>query len=67
MYCNKNYQKKKKKKKKIDENLKKQIFNAYKFSKHDINKFMLLLEKVAYPSEHMDDCEKFGSTLLPEK
>ena len=65
MYCNKNYQKKKKKK--FDENLKQQIFNAYKFSKHDINKSMLLLEKVAYPSEHMDDCEKFGSTLLPEK
>ena len=34
--------KKKKKKKKNDENLKKRFANTYKFSNHDINKFILL-------------------------
>ena len=41
--CNKNYQKKKKKK--IGENLKKRSVNTYKFSNHDIIKFILLLRK----------------------
>ena len=35
--CNENYQKK------FDENLKKQFCNTYKFSNHDINKFILLM------------------------
>ena len=39
--CNKNYQKKKK----IGENLKKRSVNTYKFSNHDIIKFILLLRK----------------------
>ena len=41
--CNKNFQKK------IDENLKKRFFNTYKFSNHDINKFILLLWKGVCP------------------
>ena len=41
--CNKNYQKKKKNK--IGENLKKRSVNTYKFSNHDIIKFILLLRK----------------------
>ena len=40
--CNKNYHEK------IDENLKKWSFNTYKFSNHDINKFILLLRKSVY-------------------
>ena len=58
MCCKKNYQKK------FDENLKKQFFNTYKFSKPDINKFILLLQR---PIQYMVDWEKFSETLLPEK
>ena len=35
--------------KKIHEKLKEGFFNTYKFSKHDINKLILLLQKVVYP------------------
>ena len=42
-------------------------FNTYKFSNHDINKFILLLRKGVYPYEYMDDWEKFNETSLPEK
>ena len=41
--CNQNYQKK------FDENLKKRFFKICKFSNYDINKFILLLQKVVYP------------------
>ena len=47
--CNKNYQQK------FDEKLKEQFFNTYKFSIHDINKFILLLRKGVYPYEYMVD------------
>ena len=33
-----------------------------KFSKNDINKCILLLQKSVYPCEYMDDCEKFNET-----
>ena len=56
---NKNYQKK------IDENLKKQFFNTYKISNHDINKFILLLQKAVYSYEYMNDSGKFNETSLP--
>ena len=36
--CNKNYQKK------FNKNLKKQLFNTYKFSYYDINKLIFLLQ-----------------------
>ena len=39
LYCNKNYHQK------IDEKLKDRFFNAYKFSNHGNNKFVLLLRK----------------------
>ena len=48
MCCNKNYQHK------FDEKLKEQFFNTYKFSNHDNNKFILLLQKSVYPYEYMD-------------
>ena len=60
MYCSKSYQQK------IDEKLKKRFFNTYKFSNHDNNKFIFLLQKGVYPYEYMDDWEKFRETL-PEK
>ena len=45
--CNKKYQQK------FDEKLKERFFNTYKFSNHDNNKFILLLQKSVYP--YMDD------------
>ena len=51
----------------MEENLKKQIFNMYKFSIHSINKFILLLRKGTYPYEYMNDKKKFNENLLPEK
>ena len=61
MCCN-NLKKKKKRKR-----LKKGLFNTYKFSNHDNNKFVLLLWKGVYPYEYMDDWEKLSETNLPEK
>ena len=59
--CNKDYSNK------IDEELKKRFKNTFKFSDNDINKFILLLRKGAYPYEYMDDWEKFHETTLTEK
>ena len=36
-------------------------------NKNDINKFILLLRKVVYPDEYMDDWEKLNETTLLEK
>ena len=47
--CNKGYQLK------LDEKLKEEPFNTYKFSIHDSNKFILLFPKGIYPYEYMDD------------
>ena len=58
--CNKTYQKR------FDENLKKIFANTYKFSNHDINKFILLLQKYAYLNDYMCDWEKFNETPFPE-
>ena len=43
------------------------FFNTYKFTSHDNNKFILLLQKGVYPYEYMDDWEKYNNTILPEK
>ena len=43
--CKNNYQKT------FDENIKKKTFNTYKFSNHDTNNFILLLQKDIYPYE----------------
>ena len=59
--CNKNLEKK------FDENLKKRFSNTHKLSNHDIDKFILLLRKGFYSSEHIDDWETFNETSLPEK
>ena len=52
---------------KLEENLKKQLFNTYKFSNHDNIKFILLLRKGVYLYEYIDDWEKLNETSLPEK
>ena len=59
--CNKNYQHE------FDEKLKERVFNTYKFSNHDNNKFILFLRKDIYPYKYMDDWEKFNETLLSKK
>ena len=60
LVCNNNFQTK------FDEKLKEIFFNTYKFSNHDNNKFILLLQKGVYPHEYRDDQEKFNETPLPE-
>ena len=52
--CNKNYRQK------FDEKLKERRFNTYKFSNHDSNEFIVLLQKGVYSYEFMDEWEKFG-------
>ena len=54
--CNKNYQHK------FDDKLKHRFFNTYKFSNHDNNNYIILLQKGLYPYEYMDDWEKFNET-----
>ena len=39
--------------------MKKEFLNTYKYSNRDNNKFILLLQKGAYPYEYVDDCKKF--------
>ena len=57
--CNKKYPHK------FDKKLKERVFNTYKFSNHDNNKFISLLQKGLY--EYMDDWWKFNETSLTEK
>ena len=49
-------------KKNFDGKLKGRFFNTCKFSNHNNNKFILLLQKGVYPYEYMDD-----ETSLPGK
>ena len=52
--CNKDYSSNK-----LDEKLKNKFKNTFKFSSKDINKFILMPRKVAYPYKYMDDLKKF--------
>ena len=64
MSCNKDYSKR------LDEELKKQFKNTFKFSNSDVNnKFILLLRKGVYPYDYSiwDEWEKLNETSLPEK
>ena len=47
--------------------VKENYFTSYKFSNHDNNMFILLLQKGVYPYVYMDDWEKLNETSLPEK
>ena len=43
------------------------LFDTYKFSNYDNNKFILFLRKGVYPYEYMDNCEKYNENALPKK
>ena len=58
---NKNYQQK------LDEKLKEQFSNTCKYSGHDNNKLILLLQKSVYPYEYMDYWENNDGKSLPKK
>ena len=59
--CNKNH----------NEDFNKDLINrfasTYKFCDGDINKFIFLLRKRVYQYEYMDNLERFGEILLPNK
>ena len=60
--CNESYSNK------LDEELKKEFKNTFKFSKDGVNKsIFFLLRKGVYPYEYIDDWEMFHETILPEK
>ena len=61
LHCNKNHQNI------FHEKLKEQFFNAYTFSNHDINKFILLLQITVYPYEYKDDWEKLNENRYLKK
>ena len=56
--CNKNYRHK------FDEKLKERLFNTYKISNHDNNKFILSFLKDVYPYECVVDWEIFNEKLI---
>ena len=41
--------------------------SIYQFCKGNLNKFVMLLRKGAYPYEYMDSWDKFNETALPLK
>ena len=50
---------------KVEDNkeLMKRFTNTYEFCNKNLNKFVLLLRKVVYPYEYMDNWERFNETL----
>ena len=56
--CNKCYSKR------LNEELKKKFKNIFKFSNNGFNKFILLLKRLFYPYECMDDWERFIEAIL---
>ena len=59
--CNKDYNKD------FNKELINRFSSLYNFCEGDINKFILLLRKKAYPYEYMDSWERFDETSLPSK
>ena len=59
--CKKNFEKE------FNKELIKRFEKVYEFCNKDINKFILLLRKGAYPYEYMDNWERFDETALPDK
>ena len=54
-------------KKKFNQELIKRFTCTYSFCNNDLNKFILLLRKVVYSYEYMDNWERFNETSLPSK
>ena len=54
-------------KKKFNKELTKRFAGTYEFCNKNLNKFILLLRKVVYPYEYMDNWEKCNEMLLPSK
>ena len=61
MDCGKEY------KKGLNKKLIERFSNVYEFCSYDINKFMVLLRKVVYLYEYMDEWDKFNEKKLPCK
>ena len=59
--CKKNFEKD------FNKELIKRFANTYNFCDNDLNKVILLLRKVVYPYEYMDNWERFDETSLPDK
>ena len=59
--CKQNYEKD------FDIELIQRFVNIYEFCNRDLDKYILLLRKSAYPYEYMDSWERFNETSLPEK
>ena len=51
----------------VNEESKNKLKCTFNFSNNDINKFILLLRKGAYPYEYMGELEKFKETELLKK
>ena len=51
----------------VDKNVKKRFLNVHKFSNHDTNKFILLLQKFVYPYKCVNDLKRFNEISLPGK
>ena len=58
---------KKKYEKNFNKNLIQRFANTYDFCNGDLNKFILLLRKGAYPYEYMDSWQRFDETSLTDK
>ena len=59
--CKQNYEKD------FNKELIKRFASTYEFCNKDLNKFVLLLRKGVYPTEYMDNWERFNETSLPNK
>ena len=59
--CKKSYEKD------FDKKLIQRFAKIYEFCNGDLNKFIFLLRKGAYPYEYMDSWERFNEKSLPDK
>ena len=59
--CEKEYEKE------FNKKLVERFTNTYKFCDNDLNKFLILLRKGAYPYEYVDEWNKFNEKVLPSK
>ena len=53
--------------KKFNKELIKRFKSTHEFFNNDLSKFILLLRKVVYPYQYMDNWERFNETSLPNK